>query len=366
MITNRSLRRVRRPVQAQMSVLYRPEADDWSYSHHASICCFKGRLYAMWSNGEVNEDDFGQRVLYCMSDDGSAWTEPKPLFESMPGTSVLTAAGFHVFGDRIAAYAGYYAYSEQMIGEDGRRKIGDMAHERTTLYRIESEDGENWTEPVDLRVPVVPNHGPQPIRGGRLMISGNIVFPYTDDPSGATGWTLTGTPPFPYEPLFDDSEAIWLRAKKYEIEWACEGSFFQTDDGVIHMLQRSLKRKLLVTESRDDGKTWSESEWTDFTDCGSKFHCGRLPDGRFYVVSSPDAASPRCPLVISISRDGEDFDREWIVDDEVRKLRTPGLHKGGIYGYPHTMICGDSLYIICSINKEDVHVYRVLIRDLED
>ena len=192
------------------------------------------------------------------------------------------------------------------------------------------------------------------------------MFPYTDDPTGATGWTMTATPPFPYEPLFDDSEGFEIRAATYGKEWACEGSFFQTDDGVIHMLQRTRQKKLMLTESRDNGETWSESEWTEFTDCGTKFHCGRLPDGRFYVVGSPDAASPRCPLVVSISKDGEDFDREWIVDDVFRPRRIEGIAKGGIYGYPHTMIHGDSLYIICSINKEDVHVYRILLKDLKE
>ena len=190
------------------------------------------------------------------------------------------------------------------------------------------------------------------------------MFPYTDDPKGETGWTLTGSPPFPYEPLYDDSEGFELRAKKYNKEWACEGSFFQTDDGVLHMLQRTGKHRLLVTESHDNGETWSESVPTQFSDCGSKFHCGRLPDGRFYIVSNPDAVSGRCPLVLSISKDGEDFDQEWIIDDEVRPLRIPGLYKGGIYGYPHSLIYGDSIYIICSINKEDVHVYRVLLADL--
>ena len=109
MITNRSPNRIRKPVPAQLSVLYQPQAADWSYSHHASICRFKGKFYAMWSNGEVNEDDVGQRVLYCTSEDAVSWSEPKPLFASMPGTSVLTASGFHVYGDKIAAYAGHYA-----------------------------------------------------------------------------------------------------------------------------------------------------------------------------------------------------------------------------------------------------------------
>jgi hypothetical protein len=32
-------------------------------------------------------------------------------------------------------------------------------------------------------VPVNPNHGPQATASGRLIICGNISFPYTDDPA---------------------------------------------------------------------------------------------------------------------------------------------------------------------------------------
>ena len=363
MITNRSFHRIRRPVAARRSVLYEPGVGEWTYSHHASVCCFKGKFYAMWSNSEINEDEIGQRVLYCTSEDGEHWSAPKILFDSMPGAA-LTAGGFLVYGESLAAYAGYYAYVH--IKEDGMFDRANGEHKNTTLFRMETTDGENWSAPEDLHVPVVPNHGPQPTKSGRLILSGNILFPYTDDPSGKSGWKLTGPPPFPYEPLYDDSYAIEVRAPKYNVEWACEGSFFQTDDGTLHMLQRTRKKKLLLTESRDNGETWSEPEWTDFTDCGTKFHCGRLPDGRFYVVGSPDPASSRCPLVLSISKDGKDFDREWIIDDTFRPRRHDGLWKGGIYGYPHSMIHGDHLYVICSINKEDISVYRVCLQDLED
>jgi hypothetical protein len=35
----------------------------------------------------------------------------------------------------------------------------------------------------------------------------------------------------------------------------CEGSFYQTDDGVAHMMLRTDRQQLAVSESRDGGKT---------------------------------------------------------------------------------------------------------------
>jgi hypothetical protein len=143
----------------------------------------------------------------------------------------------------------------------------------------------------------------------------------------------------------------------------CEGSFYQTDDGVLHMLLRSDTARLWLTESRDDGVTWSAPVPTQFTDNATKFHFGRLPDGRFYYVGCPDPEPPwqRCPLVLSLSRDGVQFSRHFILAgaDTPYTRRRDGVCKGGDYGYPHTLIHGDALHVIVSRRKEAVEVLSV-------
>jgi hypothetical protein len=74
--------------------IYRPQTA-WFYSHHPSLAFFKGRYYAIWSNGRRDEDAPGQRVLIASSEDFQHWTEPAPLLETQPGQHgerVLTAA----------------------------------------------------------------------------------------------------------------------------------------------------------------------------------------------------------------------------------------------------------------------------------
>ena len=177
-------------------------------------------------------------------------------------------------------------------------------------------DGRAWSAPLDMNVPIVPNHGPQPTKSGRLIISGNIAFPYTDDPSGLAGWRMTGIYPEDMAAtIFDDSEAFWkVQARMGWPAGLCEGSFYQTDNGVLHMLLRTTgpgyAGKLWDTESRDDGTTWSSPVETVFTDNNTKFHFGRLPDGvgrptagRYFYVGCPDPEprgratrlSCRCP-----------------------------------------------------------------------
>lgn len=359
----------RERVDTQSAFLYSPEGP-WAYSHHQSVTYHNGRFHAIWSNGRKNEDDVGQRVLMSASRDGLSWESPWPLIDSMAGKHselVLTAAGFHQQADLLVAYAGAYEYNMQRL-KAGTRTRGDMGHEETNLLAVTCTDGGSWGDPVSIELPIVPNHGPQRTASGRLVISGNISFPWTDDPAGLTGWTMSGIYPEEMaQTIYDDSEGFWIVKDRYR--WPvglCEGSFFQTDDRTLHMLLRSGTSYLWVTESRDDGISWSPPEPTDFTDNGTKFHFGRLPDGRFYYVGCPDPEprGARFPLVLSLSDDGLSFDRHYILGDAHYERRFEGLHKGGQYGYPHTLVRNGHLYVIVSRMKEAVQVIRADIAQL--
>ncbi|OPZ87080.1 MAG: hypothetical protein BWY76_00647 [bacterium ADurb.Bin429] len=358
--------RLRLPVETAW--LYTPGAE-WTYSHHPHLAAFYGRLYAIWSNGLRDEDAPGQRVLLATSEDGLCWSEPVPLLEGCRGVAwplVLTAAGFHRYGETLTAYIGKYEYRpEALRGEE--RADADAGHCDTGLWAMTTTDGVSWSGPVDLGLRVVPNHGPQATLTGRLIISGNTAFPYTDDPTGLTGWRMTGVYPADYPNYADDSEGIWLAQR--HTGWPvvlCEGSFYATDDGVLHMLLRTNTERLWVTESRDDGATWSTPMPTEFSDNATKFHFGRLPDGRYYYVGCPDAEPlwQRNPLVLSLSEDGICFTRHYLLADSDYAPTTPGMHKGGIYGYPHTLLYDGYLYTIVSICKERVLVLRAALSDL--
>ena len=102
---------IRLPVERAW--LYRP-GTEWTYSHHAHLTWFKGRYYAMWSNGRRDEDAPGQRVLLATSTDFRTWTVPAPLLDAQPGKHserVLTAAGFHQHAGRLVAYIGGYPHT---------------------------------------------------------------------------------------------------------------------------------------------------------------------------------------------------------------------------------------------------------------
>lgn len=365
MITNESAQRFHVPVESRC--LYRARPGCWSYNHHAALAYFRGCFYATWSNGRVNEDDCGQRVLMSTSPDGSVWTEPQPLFDSMPGRyaeEVLTSGGLYTDGRTLAAYAGCFGFEAGNI-QNGQYRTIDAVHIGTRLLAKATRDGVHWEGPMDMHLPVVPNHGPQPLRSGRLLLAGGVAFPFTDAADGLSGWRLGGIYPPGWKEMYDDSAGIELAQKISRRDvFLCEGAFFQTDDDIVHMLLRSDKNCLWVTESRDDALTWSRPVPTAFSNCNTKFHAGRLPDGRFYVVGNPVPDSDRCPLCVTTSPDGVHFDREYVLAEIRTGQRVPGLHKRGIYTYPHSLVHDGRLYVICAHHKEDIYVYSVALRDL--
>ncbi len=328
----------------------------------------------MWSSGWRHEDDVGQRVMTATSPDFSSWTAPTVLVPTEKGKyNELTryAQGWHSHDGTLVAYYAQYEYEPDAL-VDGHRAKEDRRHMDTRLLAMTSADGETWSGPIYTGLKMGPNHAPERLASGRLLISTSFTYPYTDDPSGLAGWTMAGIypPEMNSDEIVDDSEWIWKM--KEIMRWPnvlCEGSWYQTDDGTIHMLLRSNTGRLWVTESVDDAATWSAPVPTQFTNNASKFHTGRLPDGRFFWIGNPESqpVHARCPLVLSLSEDGAIFDRHFVLADEktLYEPRLPGMHKGGQYGYPHTLIHDGYFHVIVSRVKEAMEVYRLPLSALD-
>ncbi|HTA94683.1 MAG TPA: exo-alpha-sialidase, partial [Verrucomicrobiae bacterium] len=122
-----------------------------------------------------------------------------------------------------------------------------------------------------------------------------------------------------------------------------------------------LPHRLWLTESRDNGLTWSEPVPTGFSDANSKFHFGRLPDGRFYYVGNP--LWHRTPLVLSLSRDGVHFDQHYILAEANRRL-PKNRDEYGYPAYPTSMVHDGYLYAIVSRDKNKIEVLRVALSQL--
>lgn len=339
-------------LNSQRQTVYQP-VDSWGYSHHAAIQYFKGKYYAVFSNGRENEDDCGQRIMISVSDGSGNWNTPKPLVDSIMGKSsqlVLVNAGMYSDGNTLVVYYGSYEYRPESLRGENLRPLQDVARMDHAMWQLSTTDGKTWTAPQRMNIPFGCNFGPLPLKSGRLLMCGGTTYPYTDDPTGLTGF-ITGT--------IYAAGAIERGAKIIN-----EGSFFQTDDGIIHMMLRTNTDYLWCAESRNDGETWSEPYPTQFTDDHSKFQFGRLPDGRYFYVGNPYPGSNRNPLMLCLSEDGVNFDRHYILRDEPYQQRLPGLYKGGVYGYPSVNINDGYMFVIYSKHKEAIEVTKFSLSDL--
>jgi len=339
-------------LQPDRSFVYQPAAAaEWSFSHHPYLTRFGGRLIAMWSNARRDEDSSGQRVAWATSEDGKAWSPESTLVAAPQDETgepmVLTAAGFHEHDGELIAYFGVYRNDRS----------------GTRLGYVSTRDGAAWSAPRFLNVAVTPNDEPRRLASGKLMICGHLAFPTTSDPSGRDGWVMQGLHPTARAGgMIEDNPATFWTAQK-ELGWEaalCEGSFVQLADGTIRMMLRATgdgyKGRLWQTESTDDGVSWTTPRITEFPDNDSKFQFGRLSDGRYFYLGTPQPEPrwKRSPLVFSLSSDGIVFDRHWVIADEPYEMRTPGRYKGGEYGYAHLQEHDGRMEIICSRQKEAV------------
>ena len=208
----------------------------------------------------------------------------------------------------------------------------------------------------------------RPRRRAGSILPGHVTFPYTDDPSGLSGWTYAGLAGLPSDFVDDTMGWDYGREARDDPRVFNEGSFFQTDDGVIHMMLRSEsgpavghrepRRRRDVVGAGDDrlyrrhhaGPT--SAGWTTAGSSGSARPTPRNPWAR-------------TPAVLALSENGVVFDRHFTVGDEPeRPPRTPGRGKRGRYGYPYLHVMDGTAFGAYSVAKEDIAVARFPLADL--
>jgi len=333
-------------LNVEKAIIYVPNMV-WHYTHHPSVVFFKGKFYAVFSNGVKGEDDPGQRILISKSDNFKDWSlpqilkEPKIAENEIPYT--LTPGGIFVHNNQLMLL-----YTENNIGENHARL-------NVVLYAITSKNGEHWSDPIDLKIKLFPSHRPFQLSSGRLLITGNDVVYYTDDKSGLTGWT----------------KAIYNGQRSEVKATLVEGTFLEHPNGKIYNLLRSTGKTydgfLYQSSSTDQGKTWSLPVKTQFTDNNSKSYLGQLPDGRYFHIGTPDTLhrGKRTPLVLSVSTDGLNYNKTFIVDDSNYQMKYKGKWKEGQFGYPYAYIHENYLYIIYSREKEQLEIAKIAINQLQ-
>ena len=333
-------------VPFERSVVYRGNAETWSYSHHQAVIRFDDKLVVSWSNGLVNEDCAGQEIHFAYSTDGINWSEPQAIVQT-PRESHLVRnnAGLYAGNGRLYCYVGVTMDSH---GSSDSASMNKLEGSRFRLDVYETSDLQNWTYHEGVFPDVYLFEGPRRTLGGKLICCGFVTTEpdgkvlIWDDPSDPTAAPRTVS--IPTSPDGPRPE---------------QGTWYQTADGRIWMYNRdrTMSGRLALSWSDDEGDTWSELLWTDFPNTHSRAYAGRLSDGRFYIAGNNyHRYLSREHLLIALSDDGYTFDRQYTLVEGSTTRRVNGLHKENGYHYPNCYPDGDKLIVTYSVNKEDIEV----------
>lgn len=173
---------------------------------------------------------------------------------------------------------------------------------RWSTYWIKSADnGATWTAPVELVPGDVGGRGP--VKNKPIILSdGAWLAPASTETEKAwrafadrsTDKGLTWT-----------RSADWEPARKMRGKGPIQPTFWESAPGQVHALMRTTAGAVWRVDSKDGGKTWSESYPTDLPNNNSGLDALRLDDGRVLLVYNPVTANwgPRTPLDLAVSSD---------------------------------------------------------------
>ncbi len=351
--------------------LYTAVPETGTFSHHAYLCYYKGVLYATWDNQVNDENGSGQRTLMRRSTDrGETWLPVEELFppqdRQVPasvafiGTRFQTSNGFAVIDDTLYAVTDVAEWTGNSIGEKKRAGIGRLCRQ----VKEEGAPGEIiWLEEA----------APDPVPGFPSYKAADPVLiekfgKYIRQPGNEIQLDFNTS-----KPLSDDNHRLTEPVPSYRLDdgtWVRLFRDMGSREAVTQKDKEETKsRRLYASFSSDDGNNWTVPVRTGFPDACSRSNAGKLPDGQVYVINNiipmnPGGLGGRSMLAISLSKDGQDFDRVAIIRFLPPPMRYKGLEKTVGYQYPHSVVVEDNLWVICSVNKEDVEVTRIPLDEL--
>lgn len=325
------------------ALVYKGSPPDHNCVDQALRILPNGEWIVVFMTGGVAEPEIDNHIRICRStDQGGVWGPAEVVLRFDDRACLLSEAIVH--DDAIILF---------VYTHDGR--FGDWK-----VFTIRSEDwGHTWSAPEPF--------APMPVRAFlrnlHVTRSGLWVLPFQSYDHG-------GDPaPSPWDdPVFEawngalisrDQGATWESSNRIGPTkgWA-ENNVVELSDGTLAMLIRADGTgRLLRSDSRDGGRTWSEPTPTEIPNPGSKFRLFRLSDGRIVLVHNPNAATshPNSKPMAMLNRSPLAL---WVSDDD---MTTWGSRRvltdfPGMLAYPDGQVDADERFVHFAFdyNRHDV------------
>ncbi len=357
-------------VKATTLLTATPKTGTWN--HHPYVTYFKGVLFANWDTHARDENASGQHGVFRRStDDGKTWSPVEILFpplsanlpaaEPSQSTRFQTSYGFVVVEDSLYAVTDVAEWQRPDAKKiKPRIKIGLMCREVTPDGALGNIFWLSDDPPAS-----VPGFGAYPAGDQRLVAK---IEGYFGHPANAPQLEFGGGA----HPDSDDEHGMGEPVPAWQL---ADGTWVKMyrDGGSKHARtlreeEASKARRNYVSFSFDNGQSWTMPTRTNFPDACARTNSGRLPDGQVYVINNALPMSTkkggRSLLAISLSRDGLTFDRMAVIRFVAPQPRYEGRSKSIGYAYPHSTVVGEHLWVIYSVNKEDIEIARIPLSNL--
>ena len=356
---------------AQHADVWKPASRrEGAFNHYAALFFHNGRFFAMWGNHWFGENCPGQRVLFSTSKDGRSWSPPAELFPP-PGT----------VGPKDNK--SIYLTPDRWVAIDGKLYAIAYVH-RAGIYPIAREvsgDASRLGEPflLDELPPkgALPRFLPEPRINKTL--GAKIRQWYVDN--DMVCWWAHSERTIPSRGIDKARliEPFAFRSKHGMVVCMRDYSSYGGSGGGDAIASNR------IYASFPDGKgSWSPMYPTDIPDSHSRAQALRLPDGRVLLVGNQIASRfdkgiylERDPLTLAISPDGEYFTKVFALRAGAasgarpkHRFKTmpgaPDIVGSGPpgYGYASMIVHDGMLYVLYSVNKEDMAITSVPLASL--
>ncbi|HOX02170.1 MAG TPA: exo-alpha-sialidase [Candidatus Paceibacterota bacterium] len=315
-------------------------------NQHNYLIHYKGRFWAMWSDGPDIEDRVGQVVKYATSQDGLNWSPPEFLTPYPPHSgpdspiyNTRSKEGFRYIS------RGFWMREDQLLAlvslDEAAGFFGPSLQLRAFRW---SPATRKWDDIGVVHTNAINNFPPQKLPTGELAMTRRMhdysrtgVQLLIGGVKALDQWTSI--------PVVAKGESS-LRAEE-PIWWTLPDqnliALFRDNDG---------SKYLFRSFSTDNGRTWSKPVKTNFPDATSKLYGMRLSNGSYALVSNSNPKR-RDPLTLALSDDGMVFNRLFYL--------VGGRH----VDYPHMIEHEGCLYIAHSGGKRSVEIEKVRLPDLD-
>ena len=337
--------------------IIQPYDDYWDYNHQTCITKFKDKLFVAYSTSHDGEGQPGTHIMVTSTDNYENWETPYavvPLAHGYYSDVLSVPVGFYATNEQMNLYYFVGEYEPSSLSAPNKRPSTDGHNLWRKWYYKTTKDGVNWSEPVEMGLTGTAIAGVKKTSSGRLFMTSANGYYYTDDPTGLTGWKLDN---------FENDLTIWEQRGLEEKGRYQESNLYEFG-GYIYLLCRSGTEYMVGARTKDFGDTWSKPSVTSFSENATKFGFFNMPDGRIAYVGSPGLEDNRLPLMLCLSENGFDFDKQYVLADEPYTVKKPGFAKSGHYGYPAVYADDEYIYAAYSKGKEIIEVARVKLSDL--